>query len=53
MVRCCNELGSLTQAVVLMQFTQDPNYAQVMMILIDLRIVIIMNIDLLWAGKSG
>jgi len=28
MVRCCTELGRLTQAVVLMQFTPDPNYAQ-------------------------
>ena len=53
MVRCCTELGRLTQAVVLMQFTQDPNYAQVMMIVIDLRIVIIMIIDLLWSGTGG
>jgi len=35
MVRCCSELGRLTQAVILSQFNQEPNYAQVFKYLED------------------
>jgi len=35
MVTCCKEMGRLTQAVVLSQFSQDPNYAQAFKFLED------------------
>ena len=35
MVTCARELGRLTQAVVLSQFTQEPNYAQIFKFLED------------------
>jgi len=35
MVTCCRELGRLMQAVVLSQFSQDPNYAQAFKFLED------------------
>jgi len=35
MIRCCSEMGRLTQAVVLSQFCLEPNYAQVFKYLED------------------